>query len=114
MNSNLEAQLNRDLFLQLVQVLGDLFQSPKSEPETTFAAIIRAEEQGLIDISRQACKISYTIQHDVVSCRTKVAVASSKDSEVLGTYAFGIERVLGLEHTMLIETKVISPKDFLP
>jgi hypothetical protein len=114
MNRELESQLNHDMFSQLVHILNDLYQSPNTDSASISEAIVREEEQSLLDIARQARAVSFSIQHDITSCRLMVSAASAKEFDVLGTYAFGLERIIGSEHIFLLETKVISPSLFVP
>jgi len=116
MNRELESQLNHDMFSQLIHILNDLYQSPKADSASISEAIIREEEKSLLDIARQAREVSFSIQQDIASCRLMVSVApaSAREFDVLGTCAFGLERINGSERTFLLETKVISSSLFVP
>lgn len=120
MNDGIESKLNEELITELENMLKVVFPLPanrsskKVEPESSYKSIVRGVRQSVLDIIRQARNLSFTIQREIVSCQLLVTVAapanqkSSDDSTVLGTHAFGLQKIVGSESRFLIKTKVVT------
>ena len=120
MNDEIESQLNDQLIKELECMLRFAFplfpnQSKKTKSKSipVYESIVRGEQQSLVDIVHQARKLSFMIQHEIVSCQLLVSVASatrksSDGDDVLGTSAFGLQRILGSKRITLIKTKEIT------
>ena len=113
MNDRIDSQLNDELITELKRMLKFAFplspRSKKSKPESIYEAIIHGEQNSLVDVIRQARKISFMIQQ-VVSCQVSVAIANStRDEDVIGTLSFGLQKILGPDNQiLLIKTKVVT------
>jgi hypothetical protein len=112
MNNELKTQLRHELVEQLTHLLKNIFLSPNSNFDSFFDNFFHERRQAIMDIARQACKLSYSIQHDIVSCQMMVTVCPTGTTDGLGTYAFGLLRVRGTKNTTLMRTKSISPALF--
>lgn len=122
MNHGIDSLLNDELNTELIRMLKFVFPpSPnrsktwtrKPRPESRYKFIVRREQQSILDIIHQARKLSFVIQHNIVSCQLLVTFAVSQsssddDSEVLGTRAFGLRRITGSECIVLIKTELIT------
>lgn len=124
MNDGIDSQLNDELITELECMLNVAFlprlsrdRQSKVKPKTTYESIIRGEQEALWDIILQARKLSYMIQHEIVSCQLLVTISpatqTSSDGDtstddVLSTYAFGLQRISGSTRSILIKTKVIT------
>lgn len=115
MNDGIDSQLNKELSSDLIRLLKIVFpcslrRSKKSKQ--SYKEIIRGEQQSILDVIRQARRLSLMIQHNIVSCQLLVTVAStsqsSSDGEALGTRAFGLKRITGSECTVLMKTELIT------
>jgi hypothetical protein len=113
MNDGIESQLNDELITELKRMLKIAFpvspRSKKSKPESIYEAIVHGEQKSLLDVIRQARKISFMIQQ-VVSCQVLVTIANSTpDEDVIGTLSFGLQKKLGSDSTIsLIKTKIVT------
>lgn len=116
MNAGIESQLNEELNEELVRILKFAYPLPRSkkskadlELKSSYKSIVHGEQQLLLDIIRQARQLSFTIQHDIISCQLLVTVRQpSSDGDVLGTNAFGLHRITGSESTVLVKTEIIT------
>lgn len=130
MNGGIDSLLNDELNTEIGRMLKMALSPPKCE---LCESIVRGEQQSLLDIIHQARKLSFTIQHEIVSCQLLVTIApSSEDTmlkyrefdkelvcgawdmrpqdgdQVFGTYAFGLHRIVGAERSILIQPKVTT------
>ena len=124
MNYGIDSHLKDQLLAVLQLVLKIAFKFPhpsrKLKPESCcYESIIRELElqllDSLLDIIRQAHTLSFMIQHNVISCQLMVTIApaSSEGSttgtdDALGAYAFGLQRVLGSDCSILIKPRQIT------
>jgi hypothetical protein len=114
MNDGIESELNDELITELKRMLKIAFpvspRSKKSKPESIYEAIVHGEQKSLLDVIRQARKISFMIQQ-VVSCQVLVTIAKSTPDveDVIGTLSFGLQKNLGPDSTiLLIKTKLVT------
>ena len=145
MNDGIEAQLNDQLIAGLDRVLNvacplELFrrrfvrstdnQLEKYKPsKSSYESIVLEEQHSLLDIIHQARRLSFMIQHEIVSCQVLVtiappspdtqtssdgstATATTSTGDALGTYAFGLQKILGSRRSILIHPKVITSAQF--
>ena len=127
MNDKVESRLDDELTTELERVLKDAFpltgrltrDRSEVKPESIYESIIHGERKSLLDIIHQARELSFMIQHKIVSCQLLITFTpaehessdgSTSINDVLGTYAFGLQRILGSEHSILIKTKIITRK----
>lgn len=115
------------LALRLSQARRPNYRSKTRKPkfklgeDSDYETIVRGEVQLLLDIIRQARNLSLMIQHDIVSCQLLVTISpaatqtSSEGSsptpstgDALGTYAFGLQKILGSRRSDLIQPKMIT------
>lgn len=113
MNYEVSSELYDELTLHLKRTLKVAFPlSPSPRPKkvnpdsvSIHKSIVHGEHTSLLDVIRQARKISFMIQQ-VVSCQVVVTIAqstqTSPDGDVLGTYSFGLQKILGPDRTILI------------
>jgi hypothetical protein len=93
----------------------------KLKPQSSsYESIVRGEQELLSDIICQARKLSFMIQREIVSCQLLVTMApasamqTSSDGsnaitdDALGTYAFGLQRILGSERSDLIKPEIVT------
>ena len=112
MNDGIESQLYDEVTSHLelmLKVTFSLSQSLRTKSGSTYESIVCRERKSLLDVIRQARKLSFMIQQ-VVSCQLLVTVASL-DENSLATYSFGLQKNLGPDHIILIRTKVINNAD---
>lgn len=114
MNYGVDSDLKDQIFAELIRVLKIALKFPDS---SGYEFIIHELQllDSLSDIIRQARRLSFMIQHDIVSCQLilTIAPASSEGSttstdDALGTYAFGLQRIHGSDCTILIKPKEIT------
>lgn len=114
MNYGVDSDLKDQIFAELIRVLKIALKFPDS---SGYEFIIHELQllDSLSDIIRQARRLSFMIQHDIVSCQLilTIAPASSEGSttstdDALGTYAFGLQRIHGSDSTILIKPKEIT------
>jgi hypothetical protein len=124
MNDGVESQLNDELTTELERMLKAAFpltgksrDRSKVKPESIYESIVHGERESLLDIVHQARKLSFMIQHEIVSSQLLVTFTPAKPAssdgstnidDVLGTYAFGLQRILGSERSILMKTKIIT------
>lgn len=148
MNGGIEAQLSDQLITELDRMLKVAFplelfrrrgmrgtdrlnRSKQLRPSnSSYESIVLGEQHSLLDIIRQARKLSFMIQHEIVSCQLLVtiappssdtqtssdgstATATTSTGDALGTYAFGLQKILGSKCTsILIHPKAITSAQF--
>src|SRR5882762_2401213 len=78
---------------------------PDSKRTSSVYFIGYNEHLQLLEIVRQARDLSFKLQHGFVSCRLFVTAAPAPKAtgNVFGTSAFGLDRVLGTERTVLLD-----------
>jgi hypothetical protein len=108
MNSHIEGRLHEDLTGQLAFALKLMFGSRVGEACPDYASIVDEERESLLEISRDARKLSYMIQRDIVSCQVIVTLAPAGDSDQLGTQGFGLQRLEGSTLTTLLAAKTTT------
>ena len=115
MNDGIESQLYHELVTELKCMLKATFalspRSKESTPESNYKSIVYREQKSLLDVIRQARKLSFMIQQ-VISCQLLVTVDHSpskafSDDEELST-SFGLQRILGRDRTVLIRSKFLT------
>ena len=113
MNDGIESQLKGELIKELTRMLKIAFPvSPrpkKSKPKSIYEDIVDGEKKSLLDVIRQARKISFMIQQ-VVSCQMLVTTAdSTPDKDVIGTLSFGLQKKSGPDNDIvLLRTKAVT------
>ena len=115
MNDGIESQLYDELISHLERMLKVTFSlspSLRSKPTgSTYESIVYGERKSLLDVIRQARKLSFMIQQ-VLSCQLLVTVTSSAqislDKNILATYSFGLQKNLGRDRIILLRAKVFT------
>ena len=64
----------------------------------------------MLNIVTLARDLSYNIQHNFVCCRLFVTIGPNPEplSNIYGTYAFGLNRIMGTDCKVLIEPTLIT------
>jgi hypothetical protein len=104
MNSHIEGRLHEDLAGQLAFALKLMFMPGLAGDcqSADYASIVSGEREALLEMSREARELSYTIRRDIVSCQILVTLAPAGDLDQLGTQGFGLQRLEGSTRTTLL------------
>jgi hypothetical protein len=117
MNNNIDSQSKDEIITGLQLILKFVYtlspdRSSKSDSDSIYDSVIDGQRELLSEVIREARDLSFTIQHEVVSCQLLIAMAPATGQNILGTYSFGLEKVSGSERRVLIKPKVITPSSF--
>jgi hypothetical protein len=119
MNDGVESQLYEELISNLERMLKLAFLLPSSsrslakvKPESICKSIVHGEQKSLLDVIREARKLSFMIQQ-VVSCQILVTIGGSKETSpdgdhILETYSFELQKILGPDRTILVRTIFVT------
>lgn len=109
MNDAVESLFN-DQLSTLITKIENALGAAFPDAGKTVKFIGHHEQFQLVEIVRHARDLSFNIQRGFSSCRFFVTVAPAPTAmnDIMGTYAFGLDKVLGAERNMVLAIKVIT------
>lgn len=107
-NDGVETQLKDDLETQLHRTLDFLFWPSHPDHHTSMELILQEVQQQLLQINCEARRISFVIQHNIVTCAMAITLAPDSDTDLLGTQSFGLQTIVGPTRHVLLQYKALS------
>ena len=119
MNQAIDARLQEEIadsIRKLAEITWPVAHDDQSlflEVQAAFEEIINIHLDALADIILQARRLSYTIQHDIVSCQLFITLPVLTDEDALANYAFGLLKMSEGKLSILKGTKGLSERELL-
>jgi acyl carrier protein len=111
MNGGIDSLFNTQLLTYITKLENTLKVAfPESTTINSIYFIGYSEHLSLLKIIEEARNLSLMLQRDVVSRQLFLTIASASNTtdKVHGSYAFGVDSILGAERTVLLDMKAIT------